>query len=1164
MNAQTRKILSFPCILLCLSLALPPVYAQENEPDAAPEVMEENASVREEQDPITEQRPEEPEPAEEEIPEEPEGEREDSGVEEEPGHPETQPEEALSSQPNSEKQTESSSLFVVPEGFSITEQDREAKARLREKGLPSLLETLRPGIDYEEQELLVYAEEEEQADAVAEIFHGSPVAYACGIATIRIEDENITVKDAVLASLTQEELPFAEPNYITSLEPSYREDRVSEAEGQSLPEVREYSDWVREVFRHPDPALTDPSLEEYCWYLDQVGVYPAWNATMGSPEVTVAVIDSSVNASHEELMGRVTSYDIGKGTYYGAYGHGTAMAGVIAAAADNGKGGAGIAPDVKILSMNIFYYDSEYEADTYNNGDLIAAIDAAIKNGAWIINMSLGGWEYSDTVNHAVNTAYDKGVTLVASAGNTGSNMIHYPAGYDKVISVASVNRTGARDAFSCYGNMVTIAAPGSGIYVPVTTSEHPSDSDYDLVDGTSPAAAVVSGVLALYMSRYGKISPQKSFELLKTCALPSSSEGMGSGIISASRMFEGVQELPVIAVYDKSGNRIRDLSVPVKEGSYALIELPSAGDDIILYTTDGKTPAVKDGEIATGNIYSPKTRIELDAFERNKTVKITASAVNSLSVAGKAVTLSIKTPVPQAQQIKIKTVKLEESKASLSVSSARGIFTSAELHVKQLTNTEKRDVPLSSVDHQWFSSDPSVAKVDETGKVTAVSPGSAKITLKILDGSNKTAACTVTVNQLAEQLEISGQNSIAPGSSASYKAVFTPEITKNKSVEWSLKGSAAGVEIDKKGKVKVSSAVRSGTSFQIAAKALDESGITAEKTIVVGPKAGSIVMTTADPRAVRNKSGVLQSAVIFTEDLKDAMHPLEDQVIQLNASVIGSSSKPLWKSSNPKVAVVDDNGRVTAAGEGTAKITAETTDGSKKKASMNLTVRVPVSSLSFHPGLSDGLGIGKSVNLSQYLAFGDTYGKPTTTKANWTITYVMLDDRDVTEQVLSKKLIALKNGKLTASSSLSKNYDFSYSLMFVGVRAESADGTGYAAEQEIAVFPAAKTVQVFDGNGSSSVYAYNDAPISFWVFCDSVSPLEVISSNPEIAGVSVDNSRAPDIKSFPETGKLLYGYWSFVTLFPNRKTGEVTITAKTLDGSKKTGKMKVNIIKRQ
>lgn len=232
--------------------------------------------------------------------------------------------------------------------------------------------------------------------------------------------------------------------------------------------------------------------------------------------VRVAVIDSGVDKTHDQLAGRVSNgYDPYNTAGRDECGHGTAVAGVIAAAAD-GRSTVGVAPGVTIVPVKVLRYD-DFQGCAGDDASIIAGLNWAAdqsrnRGHADIINMSLSGPQPSNALRDAVNHAAQQGVLVVSAAGNTGDRETQYPAAYANVLSVGGVQRSGDSVAWWPNTSFATVDVAAAAKGVPVITARGAKPSLVATpcagptgwcADGTSFAAPHVAGVAALLFERH-------------------------------------------------------------------------------------------------------------------------------------------------------------------------------------------------------------------------------------------------------------------------------------------------------------------------------------------------------------------------------------------------------------------------------------------------------------------------------------------------------------------------------------------------------------------------------------------------------------------------------------------------------------------------------------
>lgn len=483
---------------------------------------------------------------------------------------------------------------------------------------------------YELGEVVYLAETAEEAEQVAAAFGGNVDSYSFGVAVISLP-KNATVTMAVAAAAEPDmKLPAVWPNYY-----NYLTSDGTESKAVSGP--------------------SDPGLGEQ-WQHDYIGSNYAWAAGYKGQGVKVAVIDTGLQQSHEDLSSNAltgknfvggasgTSYSADNGT------HGTHVAGIIAAD-DNGRGGVGIAPDAQVRGYCVFP-----ASGGANTSDIMRAIKSAVDDENDIINMSLGSPMYSADYEKVVKEAYSKGVAIFASSGNEDTDGYSFPAVYSGVISVGAVDQNSARASFSNYGSTVKLSFPGVHIYSTIP-------SGYGYMSGTSQASPAAAGTAAVILSadtsiqaKTGKARVDALFAKMKSSTTKCSSSGMGAGTTWLPGALKIATDMtapdaPVITIKEtpKTGTTYAAESVT------ATISTKTAVGVEIWYTTDGKNPTYKNGEVLNANKYTEGESIILTGAKK---VTIKAIALNPITgkvskAASMACTLA---PVPSKVTLLSKT----------------------------------------------------------------------------------------------------------------------------------------------------------------------------------------------------------------------------------------------------------------------------------------------------------------------------------------------------------------------------------------------------------------------------------------------------------------------------------------------------------------------------
>jgi thermitase len=284
----------------------------------------------------------------------------------------------------------------------------------------------------------------------------------------------------------------------------------------------------------------------------------AWDITRGNNTI-VAVIDSGVNLNHPDLNdnilrnsnGNVIGYDYANNDAVPEddEGHGTHVAGIIAAEGNNSTGVSGVCPNCKIMPMK--FLDQDGFGDTFG---AVESMKFAIKNNASVINNSWGGEEQNIFIQDVINQAHSKNIVVVAAAGNDNTSTPMYPASMNHVISVSSITRTGNRALFSNFGSTIDLTAPGEQIlstFPPNTdlgvgcsdNSYSTANDGYGYCSGTSMSSPAIAGCAALIKTVRPSLNGDEVEQLLKNTAKdvgsPGRDDNFGNGIIDCKAAIE-------------------------------------------------------------------------------------------------------------------------------------------------------------------------------------------------------------------------------------------------------------------------------------------------------------------------------------------------------------------------------------------------------------------------------------------------------------------------------------------------------------------------------------------------------------------------------------------------------------------------------------------------
>lgn len=259
------------------------------------------------------------------------------------------------------------------------------------------------------------------------------------------------------------------------------------------------------------------------WAQRRLNLPEVWRLTQGAG-VTVAVVDSGLDTRHPQLTRGIVE-DVTSTGGRDCLGHGTEVAGIVAAARMRGVPFAGVAPEAKLISV-------KHTNDGKGQVAMLAlAIVKAVELGAGVINVSAQASDHPDLRN-AVAYALAKNVVVVAAAGNIdkedGSPARAYPASYPGVLSVGSAGPNGKRADSSNPVTPINVLAPGTGV-----TSTWPGQAYQENLEGTSYATAYVTGVVALVRARYPKLTYEEVGRRITLTADGGSGSGTGEGMVN-------------------------------------------------------------------------------------------------------------------------------------------------------------------------------------------------------------------------------------------------------------------------------------------------------------------------------------------------------------------------------------------------------------------------------------------------------------------------------------------------------------------------------------------------------------------------------------------------------------------------------------------------------
>ncbi len=255
----------------------------------------------------------------------------------------------------------------------------------------------------------------------------------------------------------------------------------------------------------------DVLYSKYQWNLPIIETEAGWGIGKGSENVIVAVVDTGADMTHPDLQGRLQpGYNVidPASSPMDDVGHGTHVAGIIAALVNNTEGVAGMTWYNPVMPVKVL--DETGAGNTYN---VAQGIIWAADHGAKVINMSLGNYADANFLHDAIKYAYDKDIVLIAASGNDNTNEPGFPAAYPEVFAVSATDDAKNKASFSNFGDYIDVAAPGVNI---ASTYPH---NQYAALSGTSMASPHVTALAALIRSANPQLKNTEVMEIMRRTA---------------------------------------------------------------------------------------------------------------------------------------------------------------------------------------------------------------------------------------------------------------------------------------------------------------------------------------------------------------------------------------------------------------------------------------------------------------------------------------------------------------------------------------------------------------------------------------------------------------------------------------------------------------------
>ncbi|MDR1014981.1 MAG: InlB B-repeat-containing protein [Coriobacteriales bacterium] len=396
---------------------------------------------------------------------------------------------------------------------------------------------------------------------------------------------DVPVEDALLQLANDESVAFVQPNYLYTLVDDVPGTGGGAADG-SAGDLSPLATTIDDPFAQPTGTPGSG------WWLQNVKAFDAWDLQKVEGSVAIAIFDTGIRLDHNDLKDNVLTslaWDAvgeqplaavaGTGDIDTENGHGTHVAGIAAARANNGHLVAGVSYNAKILPVKVFCRNAENKlagstSDVVKAYDYVMARNADSAANVRVVNLSLGSSSPDTALHNKIVAAKSAGILTVASAGNDatkpenigsdGNSLPNYPSDHPEVTAVTAVDRNNQRASFSQYNDAKDIAAPGVSI---ASTSGTGADNSVEK-SGTSMAAPVVSGVAALLFAQDPTLTPAQAQQVLYGTAVdlgdPGKDTYYGHGLVDAYAALESLVEVIVThtVTFDSQGGSSTPSSV--------------------------------------------------------------------------------------------------------------------------------------------------------------------------------------------------------------------------------------------------------------------------------------------------------------------------------------------------------------------------------------------------------------------------------------------------------------------------------------------------------------------------------------------------------------------------------------------------------------------------